>query len=215
MSATPIAVVKAARIRHLTDARYFAVFAEWVGFPLIAQDPKSLSPTTARELMGWLSGVRFVGEFDHSPIEHINAYINELKIDTIEVTQHTSLIGLSPMVSSVMRRIPFDHLTDIAALDTWLADNHRATSAFVFDWTNNDPPEWIYQTAPETANYLRRWCTQYQILFQLPFEIEIMQTIIADFRPFGIELSGSDEQQIGLKTFDELNELVEQLQLIG
>lgn len=53
----PAIAIKATHINNLTDARYFAVFAEWIGFKLANDDPQALSLDQCCELMGWVSGV--------------------------------------------------------------------------------------------------------------------------------------------------------------
>lgn len=208
----PAIAIKATHINNLTDARYFAVFAEWIGFKLANDDPQALSLTNARELMGWVSGVRLVGEFGHSPIAYINALAEALQLDTIEVAQSTDLTGLSPIVSSVLRRVELLPDTEIDALALYLALHQHTSAAFVFDLSQGAYTAASLPTHPLwKSGALQQWCSQYRVILQLPFDAATMLPVIEVLQPFGIALTGSDEQQTGLKTFDELNELIELL----
>ncbi|MBK8472353.1 MAG: hypothetical protein IPL33_09385 [Sphingobacteriales bacterium] len=208
----PAIAIKATHINNLTDARYFAVFAEWIGFKLANDDPQALSLTNARELMGWVSGVRLVGEFGHSPIAYINALAEALQLDTIEVAQSTDLTGLSPIVSSVLRRVELLPDTEVDALALYLALHQHTSAAFVFDLSQGDYTAASLPRHPLwKSGALQQWCSQYRVILQLPFDAATMLPVIEVLQPFGIALTGSDEQQTGLKTFDELNELIELL----
>lgn len=208
----PAIAIKATHINNLTDARYFAVFAEWIGFKLANDDPQALSVANARELMGWVSGVRLVGEFGHSPIAHINTVAEALRLDTIEVAQSVDLTGLSPIVSSVLRCVELSPDTEINALALCLDLHQNTSAAFVFDLSQGGytaaslPNHPLWQ-----AGALQRWCSQYRVILQLPFDAATMLPVIDALQPFGIALTGSDEQQTGLKTFEELNDLIELL----
>jgi phosphoribosylanthranilate isomerase len=199
-----MSLIKATRINHLTDARYFAVFAEWVGFNFEPNTPHYISASTARELIGWLSGVRIIGEFGCSPIAHINSIVEMLQLDTIEVSHTLQLDGLSPIVSSIIRRVSMTHPSDWAALEQYIKAHENSTSAFVLDFSASTDNNSLLQSA-----LLQDWCKKYRLIIATPFNMDNITPILHGLQPFGIELQGSSEETTGMKTFDELNELVE------
>ena len=59
--------VKISAINNLSDARYCAgMGVDMLGFALEPTNPDSISPEKYTEIIGWLSGVKFVGEFEQS-----------------------------------------------------------------------------------------------------------------------------------------------------
>lgn len=202
--------IKAAGISHLTDARYFAVFAEWIGFNFEPNKTQHLNPNTARELIGWLSGVRIVGEFGKLPITQINDIVQTLQLDTIEIDHNSNIQGLLPIVSSIIRRIDMTEIANPSQITTYLADNKALTAAFVLDFGIADH---AWQNLQNNTIYqngtLQTWCKNYKIIIALPFDEQNVIEIMNKLQPFGIELQGSHEHTIGIKTFDELNNIVE------
>lgn len=210
----PHIAIKATHITNLTDARYFAVFAEWIGFNLEPKTPQVLHTDTARELIGWLSGVRIVGEFGNSSVAYINTVANALQLDTIEVAQSVVLTGLSPIVSSIIRRVNISLATQAEDLGIWLLAQNDHTAAFVLDFSAGGYTWQSLQKHPIwQQGYLQQWCRSYPIIIKLPFDAQNVGNIIATLQPLGIELQGSDEQSIGMKAFDDINAIIEALDL--
>jgi phosphoribosylanthranilate isomerase len=71
-------------VNNLTVARYAAaMMVDYVGFCLDNNREDTITVAKAKEIMGWLSGVKFIGEFYDRPADEITAIALELKLDLV------------------------------------------------------------------------------------------------------------------------------------
>jgi phosphoribosylanthranilate isomerase len=74
------------RINNLTDARFAAAAgADWIGFNFNQSHPQYISPLKAKEIAGWLTGVKFFGEFNNHQIDEIKGICDIVGLEGIEV----------------------------------------------------------------------------------------------------------------------------------
>jgi phosphoribosylanthranilate isomerase len=59
---------------------------------------------------------------------------------------------------------------------------------------------------------LQRACQQYPIFLSLKFTAPQLNGIISALAPAGISLKGGEEEKVGIKSFDELDEIFEELE---
>jgi len=79
-------IVKAGSITNLTDARFFAAFdVNYIGFCFDPQSPNYISPQNALAIKGWITGPKIVAEFANQDIDNINNIIQFFEPDIIEV----------------------------------------------------------------------------------------------------------------------------------
>ena len=71
-------------VSSLTVARYAAaMLVDYIGFCFDPQSPDFITVSAAKEIVGWLSGVKFIGEFHNKPVDEVNAIGNELNLDYV------------------------------------------------------------------------------------------------------------------------------------
>lgn len=205
--------VKVNSINNLSDARYFATFAEWAGFNFNPEDAAFLPLATARELMGWMSGPRMVGEFGNAPEALINQVAQELKLDTIQTDTDLNYQQLIPQISTIIRRITLTANTQAKQLEAVLERTAPHTAYFLLRFTETaiNWAEWQETTSFDTA-YLQQLCTDYNILLQLPFTPANVLPIINTIQPAGIALDSGQEIKTGLRAFDDVADIVELLE---
>ncbi|PSJ76660.1 hypothetical protein C7N43_12475 [Sphingobacteriales bacterium UPWRP_1] len=206
--------VKVNSINNLSDARYFATFAEWAGFNFNPADPNCLPLATARQLMGWLSGPRMVGEFDDAPVEMINQTAEALNLDTIQTDVDLPVELLAPQISAVIRRVNIMPATLPQQLTALLEKNAAHTAWFLLNFTAaglgwND----LQQHSLFTPAYLKSLCADYNILLQLPFTPQNILQVLAAIQPAGIALNSGQEIKTGIRSFDDVADMIELLEL--
>jgi phosphoribosylanthranilate isomerase len=82
-------------VTSLTVARYAAAMnIDYIGFCFEPGDPKFMTVAKAKEIMGWLSGVKFLGEFNSKPADEILAIGLELGLDGVVLKGDYSMIDL-------------------------------------------------------------------------------------------------------------------------
>jgi len=71
-------------ISNLTAARYAAaMMTDYIGFCLDQDKAAGITVAKAKEIKGWISGVKFIGEFYTRPVDEILAIALELELDAI------------------------------------------------------------------------------------------------------------------------------------
>ncbi|OWY22160.1 hypothetical protein C7N43_13610 [Sphingobacteriales bacterium UPWRP_1] len=206
--------VKVNSINNLSDARYFATFAEWAGFNFNPNDVTHLPVATARVLMGWLSGPRMVGEFGNAPVEIINQTAKELNLNTIQTDVDLPVQQLAPQISAIIRRVNI--MADMlpAQLNDLLQKNAAHTAWFLLNFTHAN---WNWNNLQQhtrfTPQYLKNLCADYNILLQLPFTPQNILQVLEEIQPAGIALNSGQEIKTGIRSFDDVADIIELLDL--
>lgn len=79
--------LKFGAVTNLTDARYAAaVYADWIGFRLDPSHPRYIDPAMAKEIIDWISGSSIVAELGDLLPSDIQAALEVLQIDTVQVS---------------------------------------------------------------------------------------------------------------------------------
>ena len=93
-------------VNNLTTARYAAaMMVDYIGFCFDHENEKFITVGKAKEIMGWLSGVKFIGEFYNKPADEIIAIAMELKLDMV--------LLYSSYTEAELESIPFKKITTL------------------------------------------------------------------------------------------------------
>jgi phosphoribosylanthranilate isomerase len=80
-------LIKASRVAHLTDARYFAAKeVDYLGFNLEAGTEGYLDPMYMKAIREWVEGPKIVGEFSHTPIRVVLEASAFYGLDVVQVS---------------------------------------------------------------------------------------------------------------------------------
>lgn len=209
-----ITKIKASGINNLSDARYFSTFAEWIGFNFSLESSNYVALDKAQEIIGWLAGPRIVAEFEKQDVEYINAVCKALKIDTIQTDLDLDFGELDSIVSTVIKRIAVDSYLDDSRLESILMANNGKVAYFVLDF-NQSPYSWeeLQNHAHFSPKQLKDWCENYPIILHLPFTPKNVVEIVEQTGPFALNMAGGTEDKVGLRAFDDIDPIVEQLEV--
>ena len=194
-------------INNLSDARYCAgMGVDILGFCLTEGKPGYLSPTAIKEISGWISGVKLAGEFLDEPIELINDLVKVCGLHLVQLNQIYLLDDISRISVPVIQRIVINKDTDESQLIDSLRLYENKVRYFLI--TTND------FTAIDDTNkqFLADLANKFPILLGFGINKEHILHILQDVNPAGIALKGGHEIKPGLKTFDELSEILEVLE---
>ncbi len=182
--------VKACNITNLSDARYCAgMGVDWLSFP-----SHVVNPTTFKEITDWVTGPQFVLELNEStPITDIVQY--PVPVLEISCTQ----LNLIDRLSS------FEWIITLP-LSFWKVQKNELIrlkdkiSLLVLEIDTQD-----LQTVSDIADHFKILISQtdkYSLdtLLKLPIE--------------GINVTGENELKPGLKDFDKLSSILEELEVI-
>ncbi len=191
--------IKANAINNLSDARYFAAFGvEWMGFCFDPESRDFIPPEKAKEIIDWLSGPKMVGEFGKQPPDYIQQVAIDLKLDYVQVNNKS----LKP-ADALNWDVPFVlkcTLSDVGSLNEW----SNLYKYVQLDCMNLD-------FSREQAA-VREVCNGYPVLLEADFEPHNIKEVVSNFNISGICLKGGIEEKPGIKDFDEIEAILDQLQ---
>lgn len=205
--------IKASKITNLTDARYFAAWeAHWLGFNLDSHTEGSISPQQMMAIKEWVEGPKIIGEFGLQSVEEIKSLVDNLSLDGIQLgmmTDETHLAPLQgiPIIKEIVIEKGSDFLDDIEFnINTY----GTYVSHFLIDFSKNGIS---YDTFEEKEReFLKEICAAHSIILDLPLQQNMLEEVLDNLNPFGLNVQGGEEEKVGLKSFDELDDIFEALE---
>ncbi|MCC6722902.1 MAG: hypothetical protein IT258_00230 [Saprospiraceae bacterium] len=203
--------IKASAVNNLTDARYFAAReVEWLGFRL----DDTTSFMAAKAIAEWVDGVKIVGEFDFSTAEEILAAHAQLRFDAVEIGRYMPLHELEKLEGiPVIQSIVVEKTSNEADLVAFLNERAPFCSYFLLDFEKSGIT-WAMLKAgmPVSVAFLNSIFAQQKTLVALVFQGEELGEMLEMLHPHGLSLMGGDEEKVGFKSFDELDEILDGLE---
>jgi phosphoribosylanthranilate isomerase len=199
-------LIKISGVTNLSDARYCAgMFVDLLGFDLQETSDKFVSPTQFQEISGWVSGVDFCGEFGNDSLETLQEKLK--KYPEISWIQHNKLETLLQFDSEKYQLIFQAALSEVRHIEEELAEkisNQNLHLLLSVDQTelNTDQKESIRSISKKAKVILAGGIS--------PFNVK---STVSELDLFGIALEGGEEIKPGLKDFDTLAEILEELEL--
>ncbi|MGB1205888.1 MAG: hypothetical protein ACPG5B_09590 [Chitinophagales bacterium] len=204
--------IKASHITNLSDARYFATFTEMMSFNFDKDSKNSVSTSLAKEMIGWITGPRIIGEFGNQKENYINEIANSLQISDIQTNINLNFAKLNPIISTIIQRIEINEFLDADRLEALLFSQNQGIAYFLLDFSAYTW-EILQKHTHFSPAFLSDLCSEYPIILKMPFSADNVLAIVNTIQPFAIELSGGEEQKVGLRVFDDLDPIVEQLEI--
>ncbi|MEM1327310.1 MAG: hypothetical protein AAGI23_15210 [Bacteroidota bacterium] len=199
--------ILASEINNLTDARYFAAReATWLSFPLSQINIQQIAA-----IQEWVDGVTIVPAFESESVAEIIEYAQFLHVDTIQLapfydeSHHTSLSDFN-----IIQLVLIGEDSDWSEVDHRLMELSKTTSLIVLD-TYKSNISWQKLTVAQRAQ-LQQWCADYPIVLGLPFSQESIADVLA-LGAKAINLRGSEEEKVGYKSFEEVDEILDVLEI--
>lgn len=205
--------VKASSITNLTDARYFAAReVEWLGFPL-GQAGSGIDPATVKAIMEWLDGVTFVGEFELSTASEIREVGSMVGMETVQVGMFTPVVDVQQLKGlTVVKEV----IVEPSASETELADHLEMYAPHVEFFLLNFSKSgisWgdVQGGSPITISFLQATCEKYKVLLEMDCAAESIGAVLEKIQPEGLSFVGGEEEAVGVKSFDDLDELLDEI----
>ncbi len=209
--------IKASSIANLTDARYFAAWhVEWLGFNFSAGTAAFIAPIQAKAIQEWVDGPKIVGEFDLESSQEILEIAKIVALDGVQLGMYAGLDTVMALNGRffVIKELVIETQTDPATIEHLLDDFAPHVQLFLF---NFDKSGMTWQNLEKSSQlspaWLRDCCQRYPVLLSIAIPSEAARGILEDLQPAGINLFGGDEERVGVKSFDELDALLEQLEI--
>lgn len=178
-------------VANLSDARYFAAMgADYLGFAV----NEYANMTVINEMIDWVEGPLFIAELEGIEWnEQLIELVDSLKVNGIAYPGFWS-DGLMNTggITFMKRNLAIQSNTDVDHQIIKLEKSFQNLSSSEID-------------------ELKAACKMKSVYLDLIFEAQDLDYIIENFNPEGLVLRGGNEEKVGLKSFDELDEIFDQL----
>lgn len=205
--------VKVCGITRLEDARFASgALVDYLGFIFVEESPRYVKPEDAAEIIGWVEGPKCVGVFANKKPGEVNAIALESGIHYVqlhgeETPEDCFNINL-PVIKAfrikpdmtqddIIAMIkPYRDVVDYVLFDTWHASKLGGTGD-VFDWTVLDGIN-----------------EEYPFFLAGGISPENAKKAVGASKPYALDLSSSLETEPGVKDFDRIQDLMDEMQEI-
>lgn len=189
-------------INNLSDARFGAGNDFWgIGFNLSPQSENFLGFDKIKEISGWIEGPNLIGTFNHEIKDLIDDAAEICNLDLIEFeTFPTKKIEVNTEKIVNLEISNLDENIDLNTLnpDYLILNGHIS----LLDLNHNSNLLSKIETLKNVAD----------LFLNFNFKTNEVREIVEIIQPFGICLAGGNEIKPGLKNFEYLNEILEELE---
>lgn len=208
--------VKASSITNLTDARYFAAWeVEWLGFNFDTGADNHIPLVNMKAIKEWVDGVKIVGEFSMHTSEDMLAAIDLIGLDAVQANMAMPLEELIELQDKeIIKEFVIEPTTTETELQDRWSDLAPYANTFLLDFNKNGISwEEIKKNDKLSLSYLRDLCQEQQVIIGLDFNANIVEEVLETLHPYGINVQGGLEEKVGYKSFDELDEVFEVIEI--
>jgi len=210
--------VKASQISNLTDARYFAAwYSKWLGFCCDTSSPDYVTPELLHAIRDWVEGPQIVGEFGAQDAKYIREAVDFLKLDAVQVGffyDQSKLEDLKDL--TLIREVVIDP-NEVIDIPTMLEAMSPYVQCFILEFGKNNISWTAIQEGAIAShaldvNTLKELCKKHSILLSINVKGEEVNKVLETIQPYGLNVFGGEEEKVGFKSFDELDEIFEALE---
>ncbi|MFT2007623.1 hypothetical protein ACMA1I_03025 [Pontibacter sp. 13R65] len=194
-------------INNLSDARYCAgMGVDIIVFNLKLDSPERVSSEALKEITGWVSGVKLGGQFERAKPDVINQYAEDFNLDYIQLDTPYLIDEIEEISRPVILKVFINKDTVESELLEMMELYAPVVDTFLI--YSND-----FTTIDETNNKLLKSIAKaFPVFIGFGLQKENIGTILSKIKPKGIGLLGGNEIKPGLKDFDELQEILEEIE---
>ncbi|GAB3813723.1 phosphoribosylanthranilate isomerase [Pontibacter rugosus] len=194
-------------INNLSDARYCAgMGVDIIGFNLKLDDPERVKPDTLKEIAGWVAGVKLGGEFLRARPDLINELADEFNLNYIQLDIPYLIDEIEEINRPVIQKVFINKDTVESELLEMMELYSSVVHAFII--FSDD-----FTTVDETnTRFLSDICDKFNVYIGFGVDKDNISSVLQNIKPAGIGLQGGHEIKPGLKDFDELADIFEEIE---
>jgi phosphoribosylanthranilate isomerase len=170
-------------------------------------DAKDRMPSdTLKEIVSWVSGVKLAGEFERAKPDVINQYAEEFGLDYIQLDTPYLIDEIEEINRPVIQKVFINKDTVESELLEMMELYSPSVDRFLIYSTDFD-------TIDETnTKFLKSIAKKFPVYLGFGVHRHNVTAILKEIKPAGIGLRGGHEIKPGLKDFDELQEIFEEIE---
>ena len=197
--------VKVNRITNLTDARYCSgMYVDVLGFSLEEETPHYISPSQFQEITGWISGADYAAEFTDSDAFIIERRLADYPgINWIESSDLDTLVQLKDLGKELIYRVTMEEIESIFPKIDVLNKQH-----ITLHLTSNEN-----KLSIDNEVFIKELASKVKLLLGFGINPENASLLAEIPGLAGLAMDGGDEIKPGLRDFDQLASILENLEL--
>jgi phosphoribosylanthranilate isomerase len=199
--------VKISNINNLSDARFCAgMGVDLLGFNIDQQTKDYIHPDKFNEIVEWISGVEFVGEFTTDNFQNISNTIGQYPVHYIqycfpELANAILSLGLEAIYKTT--------LPAYSALPEFMK-----TLRYMNDKVNHIILDGIDDfNDPDTVKILHLVSKEIPVLISGNISVKNVLNLQKTFNIHGLSLPGGNEIKPGYRDLDELTDILEKIEV--
>jgi len=203
-------LIKASQVTNLTDARYFAARGvSFIGFNLEEGTENYLDPVYMKAIKEWIEGPKITGEFGSASPAVAAEAASFFGLDAVQINAGRNLDELGNLagVETILR---LDGQAGIRVITGIVEGAVPYVSHFLLDFS---APENWEQILEDNASEWLDLFNQCSMFIHADFKPEHPDWLASVFHVTGISITGGNEEKVGVKSFDELDAILDMIQL--
>ncbi len=193
--------VKVSNVSNLSDARYCAgMMVDLLGFNIDPLSENKVTPDDYSEIIEWVSGVSFVGEFENSSKDNICQALNEYSIDYIQISDYAAVEEIGLLGKPMIFQIAIDSQADLSRLKSKLSYLDELVKMIVIRSTKSE----LYEEIDSQIGY-------YNANLKLLKGYGVSSDKELSKFP-GLELEATKEEKPGFKDYGEIMDVLESIE---
>jgi phosphoribosylanthranilate isomerase len=205
--------IKASQITNLTDARYFAAKeVEWLSFNFTENTDNYIEPMRGRAMFDWVEVPHIIGEFGGFDAEAVNFYAENWGLKAVQIGEKTEVFDVKS--DYILKEIVVNPSTTADILRGPLSASAPIVAAFQLNFEQNNITFSDLKSGkyPLSIDDIFGLCQSFKIILNIDFQLVELEDIL-NLNPYGLALKGGDEERVGVKSFDELDEIFDKLEI--
>ncbi len=205
--------IYATKVRHLTDARYFAAQGvDFIGFNVEVGNKEALTIEQFLEIKAWLAGVELAAELgSFMQLEKAQDLLKELKVKTVLLPYVVPPVGLKEDGSDYLLihqlNLQENSENNWKALHEMAKYYQQLTQSDMF--LINLSAFGDFTTDMNMIRAIEFMNKEFKCFFQFDMPTIGLKRVLKRVAPYGLVLQGGEEEKLGVKSFDYLNSVFE------
>ena len=204
--------IKASRITNLTDARYFSAWeVAYIGFNLEEGNDSYIQPMNVKAMKEWLEGPQFVGEFgSFVEVESVVNLVDALGLDAVQVgtlCSQETIQALHEKEIPIIKEITWNETSTWEAIQQEYTDLAPFVELFLIDFSQNN------FAIDDMKEQIINICQLHPTFIDANIKGADAEKFLEETKAFGFSIKGGDEEKVGYKSFDDLDDIFEALEI--
>ncbi len=196
--------VKISQVTNLSDARYCAAMGvHYLGFNFRKNHESYMDPTRFSEISSWIAGPKLVGEFEDADMAYIREIPHLEILDLIEVNQPDMLHELSMLGKPITLKMDISNYPSLSSIKEDLIFAKDLVEYFLIEKSAGGLTD---------LDDILSLSHRFPIFLGFGINKENIHQIIGNSSIEGIALQGGKEEKVGLKEYEVLADILEELE---